>query len=641
MLLLCPHCGAYAADEEIVCRACGTLLPQNTHHDTGIESMRQGKRARQAASEGKPPYTAERQGQGRTYVDPSAHEGPVPVYARPEVYGEDGMQLDSGFERPKRGVYVDSPIVESDMNANRPPKRKLMVNWMIVLLVCVTVLIGAAAGGVVFITGTDAGQRVRARLGMDTTSTALRAVAEERMNIGDIEGAIEAFRKAAEQDGLENAHVPGLLQLGNAYEAAGRMEEAERLYTAVFTEIVPSATEAYTNVIRIMLAQGREPEAADLMKLAYEKTGSATFYNQRNALLPQPPTISEGAGYYEKVLNVILASPQGYEVYFTFDDSAILPQEGMLYSEPLRLDENTWTLRCVSVNGDLISDERSATFRVSMPAPGTPYASLAPNTYKQRQKLRIWQNIERTVDPNITIYYTIDGSPPDADSPIYTGEPFWLPTGCYCELHAVSVNEYGKASNTLSVRYKIEASPSPKEAFTVDDVVNGLRPGVSKLDDFLASYGDPLSTEDVTLDGLELPCRKYVYDWGYAVFMNQKGSHLLAELHLSSPTYKGPRGTAVGNDLDTVIGRFRDMGQVTSPSGNRGLYWQSATAVGKMYINKNGTGKAGQDGMVYPELDGDMKIVRYTTGTVDGHVWQLDYLCQSDVVTAINMRYLQ
>ncbi|MGN1020255.1 MAG: hypothetical protein ACI4O7_07750, partial [Aristaeellaceae bacterium] len=69
--------------------------------------------------------------------------------------------------------------------------------------------------------------------------------------------------------------------------------------------------------------------------------------------------------------------------------------------------------------------------------------------------------------------------------------------------------------------------------------------------------------------------------------------------------------------------RFRDMGQVESPSGNRGLY-ETDSGKGKIYLQEDGT-----------------KIIRYQAETADGHTWQLDYnLNTAGTVVSIDMLYI-
>lgn len=131
------------------------------------------------------------------------------------------------------------------------------------------------------------------------------------------------------------------------------------------------------------------------------------------------------AGLYSEKKYLTLTSPQGYDIYYTMDAEAELPTEGTLYTEPIFLDEGIWALRAVAISDDLVSDELTGTYKIIMPSPQKPSSSLAPNTYKQRQRIWLRLGEENKNDTDITIYYTIDGSTPDADSPVYTGEPFW------------------------------------------------------------------------------------------------------------------------------------------------------------------------------------------------------------------------
>ena len=86
--------------------------------------------------------------------------------------------------------------------------------------IVVAVVMAILAGGAwVFLKKTDAGQRVLARMGRDANSVAYWAVGDEKLDSGDVDGAIECYMIAREKDA--KAEVPfvdvdGLLMLGNA-----------------------------------------------------------------------------------------------------------------------------------------------------------------------------------------------------------------------------------------------------------------------------------------------------------------------------------------------------------------------------------------------------------------------------------------
>ena len=637
--MLCPHCGSYAGDNDILCPGCGALIDHGDQSgEGGVRGIRQGRSGRTGAAASRP--TTGKAGASRIYVDPAVRSNTreLPVFGDPQVYGEDGLPLETtGYSRPTRTVYGETGR-EATVNVRPASRRKVhnvtrhMINWTHVFIVLVVLLILAGIGVYLYLTQTQAGQRIMARMGQEANSAAMWQVGEEALDIGEVEKAIVMFEQARLLDGEVNLDVDNLLMLGSAYVADGRLEEAEALYTEIYTSITPSAPDAYRAVIRMMLADGRRPEAAELMMLAYEKTGMVTFRNQRSEMLPMAPTVDLVAGYYEQKKTITLASPQGYDVYYTMDDAAVLPQDGIEYKDPLVLEEGIWNLRAVCVSGDLVSDPLAATYKVFMPSPQAPRYKLPPGTYKQRQRLWLKPGLENEKtsktpegdkETDITIYYTIDGSDPDIDSPIYTGEQFWLPGG-RVTLKAIAVNGYGKASNILTVGYKIEAKPYPLSGYSaVDDIVNGIKLYITTREEFQNAYGKGTSAGNVTLQGINGECEKFTYDWGYAVMAKIKSGWVVAEIYFTNNTFKAPRGTGIGDTEDYVVGKFRDMGQVASPSGNRGLY-ENDDGKGKIYLQEDGT-----------------KIIRYQADTADGHTWQLDYnLNTSGTVTSIDMLYI-
>lgn len=623
--MLCPHCGAYAGENDILCPGCGTLLNHGENHDEGVRAIRQGRRARENAGAAPKPAPASDGGASRTFSEqPRQTSTDIPLMADHQVFNADGEPMPVGYDRPTRTTYGDTTRVQP-MSAAASRRRhtvtRRMVNWTHVGIAMFLLLMVAVVGVYLFLDKTDDGQRIMARMGKDASAAAMWEVGEEVLGTGDIDRAITMFESAREKDGEENINVSGLLTLGSAYEAAGRVDDAETLYREIYTDIVPSAPEAYRNVIRILLASDRQAEAGELMQTAYEQTGSNTFRQQRMELLPQTPTVDKTAGYYNQKQYVNLTSPQGYDVYYTFDDEAVLPDEGTLCTGTLYLEEGVWNLRAVAVSGELVSDALSASYKVFMPSPQVPGYSLAPGTYERRQRIWLRPGKDNEKDTDITIYYTIDGSTPDADSPVWTGEPFYLPAG-NVTLKAVAVNGYGKASNMLEVGYKFNFSPHPKGSYRVTDTANGLTLYATSREDFQAAYGTGDSMEEIWVQGFDDICQRYQYSWGYATMAKTKKGWVLSDLYFTTSQFVGPRTTGIGNTEDDVVGKFRDMGQVASPSGNRGLY-DNDYGTGKIYLNEDGT-----------------KTIRYIAYTADSHEWQLDYeLGTNGKVQAIKMQY--
>ena len=452
------------------------------------------------------------------------------------------------------------------------------------------------------------------------------------MNTGDMEGAIAKFEQAKkqdEEDELKPVDVDGLLMLGSAYEAAGRIDDAAALYEKIYTE-TPSRTEAYVNHIRILRSSGKPGDlakAGELMKKAYQMTGETSFETQRRDFLPAEPKVDLTAGFYEKKKYITIWSYQGYDVYYTFQDEEYvkLPEGGTKWTEKVFLDEGIWNLRAVATNGELVSDELRGTYKIIMPSPQTPQCNLAPGAYKTRQKVRLKPGQENKDDDDIVIYYTVDGSIPDADSPIYSGEPVQLPSGHTVTIKAIAVNSYGKQSNMLEVSYKIEAKPYPQTAWEIKETIAGLELNKTTMIDFQSAYGEGVQAEMEKNTGFETECRKYEYPWGYAVMNLDKKKWVLVELYFKdASTFKAPRGTGVGDPMDYVVSKFKDLGQVASASGNRGLY---------QLDNQN-------DGKILMQEDKKSYILRYRIRSEE-HWYNLEYHVNAGgTVTAVDWKYI-
>lgn len=636
--MLCPDCNTYAAEDDIVCPRCGKLLDRQATEEEELMSFRQGRHLRKVQEElPPPPAMPGSTGASRSFEDirpRETAEATGAVYSRREnlantgrFYGlEDGL-IDNA---PMSYGVSETPTVMAVSHRNSRSKRglrmKRLINWAWVLISAVVLVIALAIGTYVFLSKTPTGQVIMARMGEDATSAAMWQVGQEYLHTGDIDKAIEYFLIARQKDEeAKEPNVTGLLELGSAYEANGQLVEAEAVYAHIYTEIVPSAPEAYRAQARVLQAQGRLADAAALLNDAYKATGVAAFRSQRLDILPDLPTTSVVPGYYNAAQKVELLQGQDCEIWYTLDKFAVLPEGGILYEEPLEFSEGEHALRAVAVNGDLVSDPMIANYQIYLPTPLQPDSNLAPQTYTKRRTVSLRpgklsdEDLEKNpgyaatlddpVAQTITIYYTIDGSQPDKDSPIWDGTPIQLgTTGGYVTLKALSVNGYGKQGNTLEVKYKFDVNPGHKKVYSVEDTIDDLKLGATTREAFRTKYGDGTGPQMVTINTVEGECEQYTYSWGHAAFMKVKTGWVLAELYFTG-NFAGPRDTKIGMAEAKITGQFRDYGQVTGSTGiKRGLYYENEDKQAVISI-----------------LPGGSKVIYYRTGTADGHVWQLEY----------------
>ncbi len=652
--MLCPDCNTYAAEDDIVCPRCGKLLDRQPSEEEELMSFRQGRHLRKAREAAPlPPVTPGSTGASRSFEDVHPREtaeSTGAAYSRRETlattgrfYGLNDGEIDNA--PLTYGVSENPTIMAASRRSSRAKKHvrmKRLVNWAYVLIGCIVLVIALAIGVYVFLTRTPSGQVIMARMGEEATSAAMWQVGQEYMHTGDIDRAIEYFLIArAKDEEAEEPNVTGLLQLGSAYEASDRLAEAEEVYAHIYTEIVPSAPEAYRAQVRVLLTQGREADAAVLLAEAYKQTKVEGFRSQRLEILPTVPAASVMAGYYNAAQTVSLLQPQDCEIWYTLDKFAVLPQDGILYEGPLTLSEGEHALRAVAVNGDLVSDPMVATYQIYLPTPLQPDKNLAPGTYPKKRTVSLRPGklseedlkknpgyaatLDDPVAQTITMYYTIDGSQPDQDSPIWDGTPIMLGQyGGYQVIKAVSVNGYGKQGNMLEVRYKFETKPGYRKTYSVEDTIADLKLGTTTREAFRSKYGEGKGPEMIIMNTVEGECEKYTYDWGYASFMKIKSGWVLADLYFTNSQFEGPRGTKIGMAESKITGLYKDFGQVVGATGiKRGLYYENEDDQGVISILPTGE-----------------RTIYYRVGTADGHVWQLEYqIDKKDQCTSIRWAF--
>lgn len=552
------------------------LLPKT--RETGVAARRQGRPDRQREN---------RLGSYMPTVDNPPHMQNE-AYARPRRAGSEGMRpvsVTTGIQ-PRQ---IGSRPAGRERQIKRRPGRRLMINWALLWTVLAAVFLVAAVGVFAFLRFTDAGQLMMARMGRDANAGAMWVYGQELLDQGYLDRSVAAFEKAYALEPDREDIYDRLFQLADAYEAAGRLNDAEGVYVKIYTDIAPEDPEVYRQVMRLMEGQGRQMELAALLKLAYEKTGDSYFRRERDKLLPSMPTASKEAGPIKYEQDIQLLSAEDYDIYYIQSDEGSLPEDGELYTEPIHLGEGTHVIRAVAVSSDLVSDEMRIQYSISLPRPAAPYASLAPGVYEKRQ--RIWLKLVKIEDQelleqkrlrtdqeeeilkklnDITIYYTLDSQTPTSNSPIYTGDPFLLPLGP-STVKAVAVNGFGKVSNVMERTYDIK-KPF-KLYFSDSDNFSDFVIMVTEKDAFIRKFGSPVSERDIEDADMDGTCQILSYPWGEArFFMTDKG-YVIYAFETNSPSVVGPEKTKIGMSETDVTALFRDMGMEHNQDGSRSLYY--------------------------------------------------------------------
>ena len=650
--MLCERCGHSMPDGSLTCENCGTYLGRyggSALQETGVRAIRQGRVSASA------PTLPSGGSRTREYGDYDLSALPVEENDRaPRRRPAPMYQTARGSSRPdtRRGVPVNARGRAPSLNTRHGrihAVRRHNINWMLIGVALTLVLILAGAGYMLYMSRSDSGQRATARRNTMAATEGMFALAqntkdpllqEEReallkqwggvpaqaywlagqdyLDVGDVQAAITCLRIG---DAIDPDNYDGLLLLANAYELDAQDEQAEAVYLRLAQEVSPFRSEAYTALISMYQEQERRPEAADMMLLAYENTGRESFKLQREDFIPLSPQTSLTAGRYdisELEDDVYFSSPQGYDVYYTLDDDAVLPQDGILTLDgSIHPEEGTVTLRAVCVSGDLVSDPISVTYVFYYPSPPAPNCNLAPNTYSSTHtvSLRPGQlsddltNKEKEeMISHFKYYYTIDGSPPSEESPEFDSTPIALPTRGYVTLRAICVNQYGKKSSTLEVTYKFTHGPLMPGMYASTDVFSGFELNKTTMESFTSAFGQPKEQLETTYLTMEGQARHLTYDWGYAVFVLTDGKWQLTRIDMTSSIAQGPRGVGFGSTLEEITAAYKDFGQVQSPDGSRGLYYDLPNV-----------------GRVEKPQDDGKRTVSYTCQAPDGHKWVLNY----------------
>lgn len=160
-----------------------------------------------------------------------------------------------------------------------------------------------------------------------------------------------------------------------------------------------------------------------------------------------PPVFSEKGGDFDDDVELELSSEDGYDIYYTTDDTTPSSHNGTLYSEPITIKKGETTINACCVNDDdkwgrIVTE----TYSVSYKSPSKPSASPSGGTFHEPMYVEL-----TTKAKHAQIYYSWDGSDPTKESFLYDG-PILIPEGNNV-LSAIVIDKHDMASKVLKCNY--------------------------------------------------------------------------------------------------------------------------------------------------------------------------------------------
>lgn len=215
------------------------------------------------------------------------------------------------------------------------------------------------------------------------------------------------------------------------------LEQLESAYGKLIA--IYSAREDYKTVNELILSSGNES-----IKSIYQ-----------SYLAPEPGFALKG-GYYNTIMPLKLTTFGTGKIYYTMDGSE--PDENStLYTTPILLEDGNYTIKAVYVNEmGIVSNVVSANYYVYVDELPSPEINPFSGDYSLPTFIEVLEDFEN-------IYYTTDGSTPNAQSAEYTGRlPMPLGKSVYKFIRIAD----GKSSEVVERTYKLklDTNVTPQDA---------------------------------------------------------------------------------------------------------------------------------------------------------------------------------
>lgn len=206
-------------------------------------------------------------------------------------------------------------------------------------------------------------------------------------------------------------------------------------------ELYPTKKTAYKELLHIYEDQKDTKAILKLVDTLTNKDIKAIFKNY----IVKMPEFEVKPGTYNKETDVTISASSNAQIYYTLDGTKPTTSSD-LYSGKITLKEGSYTIRAIALNDyDISSKEKEGKFEIVLEAPDAPKASVDSGSYDSLQSITI------TAPQGCSIYYTWDGTNPNANSYAYAGPFDMLPGNNILSVIAIDQNE--KASEVVRYNY--------------------------------------------------------------------------------------------------------------------------------------------------------------------------------------------
>ncbi len=233
-----------------------------------------------------------------------------------------------------------------------------------------------------------------------------------------------------------------LLKNAELYLLEGKKGKAINEYLDLIA-LYPMEEDAYEKLLALYEKDNDKEAILDLVNSI--KSSNRKILNLFTDYIVAVPEFEIKPGTFDKETKVTISAATNAQIFYTVD--GITPTANSeLYSDGILLEEGTHIIRAIAINDyDISSKIVEGKFEIVLTAPEAPKADVESGTYDVEKMITI------SMPEGCVVYYTWDGTSPNANSFAYTGPIKMEPGNNVLSLIAIDGNK--KSSEIVRYNY--------------------------------------------------------------------------------------------------------------------------------------------------------------------------------------------